>query len=80
MKRKSLLFTIVIMICLIFTSACATTPQISADKLSLVENQTQQLTANFDVVKWETSNNAVATVKDGLVTALSARYAIITAT
>ena len=48
--------------------------------LSLAVGNTYQLTANMPVEKWETSNAEVATVVDGLVTAVSVGTTYISAT
>lgn len=54
---------------------------LSLDKkqLELKVGETAKLTANVAVDAWESSNVAVATVKDGTVTAVAAGSAIITA-
>ena len=48
--------------------------------LSLVVGNTYQLTANMPIDKWETSNAEVATVVDGLITAISEGTTTILAT
>ena len=53
---------------------------LSDESLSLVVGNTYQLTANMPIDKWETSNAEVATVVDGLITAISEGTTIISAT
>lgn len=53
---------------------------LSDQSLSLTVGNTYQLTANMPVDKWETSNAEVATVVDGLITAISEGTTIISAT
>ena len=53
---------------------------LSDKSLSLTVGNTYQLTANMPVDKWETSNAEVATVVDGLITAISKGTTIISAT
>ena len=51
----------------------------AGDKKSLAINETVQLTASVDGVTWESSDTAVATVNNGLVTAVGYGEATITA-
>ena len=53
---------------------------LSDQSLSLTVGNTYQLTANMPVDKWETSNAEVATVVDGLITAISEGTTSISAT
>ena len=53
---------------------------LSDKSLSLTVGNTYQLTANMPVDKWETSNAEVATVVDGLITAISEGTTSISAT
>ena len=53
---------------------------LSDESLTLTVGNTYQLTANMPVDKWETSNAEVATVVDGLITAISKGTTIISAT
>ena len=53
---------------------------LSDKSLSLTVGNTYQLTANMPVDKWETSNAEVATVVDGLITAISKGTTSISAT
>ncbi|MBQ7530821.1 MAG: Ig-like domain-containing protein [Paludibacteraceae bacterium] len=54
--------------------------ELSESALQLKVGETHQLTANVTVESWTSSNEQVATVKDGLVTALAEGNAIISAT
>lgn len=54
--------------------------ELSHDFLTLRAEQTFQLKTNMIVDRWESSNEAVAIVNNGLITALSEGYVAITAT
>ena len=54
--------------------------ELTETSITLKVGETHQLTANVPVETWATSDAAVATVADGLVTALAEGYAIISAT
>ena len=54
--------------------------ELTESSVTLKVGETLQLTANVAVESWTSSNEAVATVADGLVTAVSAGNAIISAT
>ena len=54
--------------------------ELTESSVTLKVGETHQLTANVAVESWTSSNEAVATVADGLVTAVSAGNAIISAT
>lgn len=53
--------------------------ELSDVQIAIKAGETHQLTANIKVDAWETSNAEVATVADGLVTAVAEGTAIITA-
>lgn len=67
-----------------FTACDQPTPteplELTESSVTLKVGETHQLTANVAVESWTSSNEAVATVADGLVTAVSAGNAIISAT
>lgn len=67
-----------------FTACDQPTPteplELTEISVTLKVGETHQLTANVAVESWTSSNEAVATVADGLVTAVSAGNAIISAT
>ena len=67
-----------------FTACDQPTPteplELTESSITLKVGETHQLTANVAVESWTSSNEAVATVADGLVTAVSAGNAIISAT
>ena len=67
-----------------FTACDQPTPteplELTETSVTLKVGETHQLTANVAVESWTSSNEAVATVADGLVTAISAGNAIISAT
>ena len=67
-----------------FTACDQPTPteplELTESSITLKVGETHQLTANVAVESWTSSNAAVATVADGLVTAVSAGNAIISAT
>lgn len=67
-----------------FTACDQPTPteplELTETSVTLKVGETHQLTANVAVESWTSSNEAVATVADGLVTAVSAGNAIISAT
>ena len=54
--------------------------ELTESSITLKVGETHQLTANVPVETWATSNDTVATVAEGLVTALAEGYAIISAT
>ena len=85
MKTNKFFATALAVLALVGFTACE--PQNPAEPLELTETsvtmkvgETHQLTANVAVESWTSSNEAVATVADGLVTAVSAGNAIISAT
>ena len=67
-----------------FTACDQPTPteplELTETSVTMKVGETHQLTANVAVESWTSSNEAVATVADGLVTAVSAGNAIISAT
>ena len=67
-----------------FTACDQPTPteplELTESSVTLKVGETHQLTANVAVESWTSSNEAVATVADGLITAVSAGNAIISAT
>ena len=85
MKTNKFFATALAVLALVGFTACE--PKNPAEPLELTETsvtmkvgETHQLTANVAVESWTSSNEAVATVADGLVTAISAGNAIISAT
>jgi hypothetical protein len=54
--------------------------QLSHDFITLRAEQTLRLKPNMPVDKWESSNEAIATVNNGLITGIAEGYANITAT
>lgn len=85
MKTNKFFATALAVLALVGFTACE--PKNPAEPLELTETsvtmkvgETHQLTANVAVESWTSSNEAVATVADGLVTAVSAGNAIISAT
>lgn len=85
MKTNKFFATALAVLALVGFTACE--PKNPAEPLELTESsvtlkvgETHQLTANVAVESWTSSNEAVATVADGLVTAISAGNAIISAT
>ena len=67
-----------------FTACDQPTPteplELTETSVTMKVGETHQLVANVAVESWTSSNEAVATVADGLVTAVSAGNAIISAT
>lgn len=67
-----------------FTACDQPTPteplELTETSVTMKVGETHQLTANVAVESWTSSNEAVATVADGLITAVSAGNAIISAT
>lgn len=85
MKTNKFFATALAVLALVGFTACE--PKNPAEPLELTETsvtikvgETHQLVANVAVESWTSSNEAVATVADGLVTAVSAGNAIISAT
>ena len=85
MKTNKFFATALAVLALAGFTACE--PKNPAEPLELTETsvtmkvgETHQLVANVAVESWTSSNEAVATVADGLVTAVSAGNAIISAT
>ena len=85
MKTNKIFATALAVLALVGFTACE--PKNPAEPLELTETsvtmkvgETHQLVANVAVESWTSSNEAVATVADGLVTAVSAGNAIISAT
>ena len=85
MKTNKFFSTALAVLALVGFTACE--PKNPAEPLELTETsvtlkvgETHQLVANVAVESWTSSNEAVATVADGLVTAVSAGNAIISAT
>lgn len=85
MKTNKFFATALAVLALAGFTACEpdtpTTPlELTESSVTLKVGETHQLTANVAVESWTSSNEAVATVADGLVTAVSAGNAIISAT
>ena len=85
MKTNKFFATALAVLALAGFTACEpdtpTTPlELTETSVTLKVGETHQLTANVAVESWTSSNEAVATVADGLVTAVSAGNAIISAT
>lgn len=85
MKTNKIFATALAVLALVGFTACE--PKNPAEPLELTETsvtlkvgETHQLVANVAVESWTSSNEAVATVANGLVTAISAGNAIISAT
>lgn len=85
MKTNKFFATALAVLALVGFTACE--PKNPAEPLELTETsvtlkvgETHQLVTNVAVESWTSSNEAVATVADGLVTAVSAGNAIISAT
>ena len=85
MKTNKIFATALAVLALVGFTACE--PKNPAEPLELTETsvtmkvgETHQLVANVAVESWTSSNEAVATVANGLVTAVSAGNAIISAT
>ena len=85
MKTNKFFATALAVLALAGFTACEpdtpTTPlELTETSVTLKVGETHQLTANVAVESWTSSNEAVATVADGLITAVSAGNAIISAT
>ena len=85
MKTNKFFATALAVLALAGFTACEpdtpTTPlELTESSVTLKVGETHQLTANVAVESWTSSNEAVATVADGLITAVSAGNAIISAT
>lgn len=76
MKRK-IYIAIMLIICIVFVSACTASP--TTNSVSLVVGQQYKLTTDYKVNEWISSNTSVATVENGIITALSVGEATITA-
>lgn len=55
-------------------------PELNVEKLELAVDESKELTANVYGVKWESTDESVATVEDGVVTGISAGEAQIIVT
>ena len=62
-----------------FTVVAGSSTGISPTELTMIKDTTASLSASASGVKWYSSNRNVATVSDGVVTALSEGYATISA-
>lgn len=84
MKANKIFAAALAALTFIALTACGTDEptnlELSETSISLKAGETHQLTANVKVESWTTSNAAVATVADGLVTAVAEGNAIISAT
>ena len=85
MKTNKIFATALAVLALVGFTACepknpAETLELTETSVTLKVGETHQLVANVAVESWTSSNEAVATVADGLVTAVSAGNAIISAT
>jgi len=85
MKTNKFFATALAVLALVGFTACepknpAETLELTETSVTLKVGETHQLTANVAVDSWTSSNDAVATVTNGLVTAVSAGNAIISAT
>ena len=85
MKTNKFFATALAVLALVGFTACepknpAETLELTETSVTLKVGETHQLVANVAVESWTSSNEAVATVADGLVTAVSAGNAIISAT
>ena len=85
MKTNKFFATALAVLALVGFTACeqknpAEPLELTETSVTLKVGETHQLTANVAVESWTSSNEAVATVADGLVTAVSAGNAIISAT
>lgn len=85
MKTNKFFATALAVLALVGFTACE--PKNPAEALELTETsitlkvgETHQLTANVEVEAWTSSNDAIATVAGGLVTAIAEGNAIISAT
>lgn len=84
MKTNKFFATALAVLALAGFTACdqpePTPLELTETNVTLKVGETHQLEANVPVESWTSSNEAVATVDDGLVTAVSAGNAIISAT
>lgn len=85
MKTNKFFATALAVLALVGFTACepknpAETLELTETSVTLKVGETHQLVVNVAVESWTSSNEAVATVADGLVTAVSAGNAIISAT
>lgn len=84
MKTNKFFATALAVLALAGFTACdqpePTPLELTETNVTLKVGETHQLEANVPVESWTSSNEAVATVADGLVTAVSAGNAIISAT
>lgn len=85
MKTNKIFATALAVLALVGFTACepknpAETLELTETSVTLKVGETHQLVANVAVESWTSSNEAVATVANGLVTAVSAGNAIISAT
>ena len=86
MKTNKIFATALAVLALVGFTACEQKNQptepltLTETSVTLKVGETHQLVANVTVESWTSSNEAVATVADGLVTAVSAGNAIISAT
>jgi hypothetical protein len=85
MKTNKIFATALAVLALVGFTACepknpAETLELTETSVTLKVGETHQLVANVAVESWISSNEAVATVANGLVTAVSAGNAIISAT
>ena len=85
MKTNKFFATAIAALALVGFTACEPQPEVeplelSATSISLKVGETHQLTANVEVEVWASSNEAIAVVADGLVTAVAEGNAIISAT
>lgn len=83
MKARKVLYLILIVLSLGLFVACENTPtlDLSAKTVSLEVGATQSLTAiGADAITWSSSDESVVSVKDGVLTAVKAGTATITAT
>ena len=87
MKKLGLYFVTILTVCVLFLFAgCkksnGVSDEVTLDKtaitLEIGESQTLTATTNVETVQWFTSDDAIATVEDGTVTAVAAGSATIT--
>lgn len=75
--KRNLSIAIMFVICIVFVSGCTTNP--ASNSVNLIVGQQYELTTNYKANEWISSNTSVATVENGIITALSVGVATIKA-